>query len=256
MSIIQPEKKMDIESKSNEVKIAILIATTSRGTNWEKAKDSHFLSIFLQPFLKSIEQNSPIYKYEVYLGYDFDDQFYDARIDYIKKIFENTASSIKNIKIIPYKNISTGCVRAWNNLFKLAYDQGCDYFYQIGDDVVINEGGWTPVFVNKMRENNDIFICAPYDTNQPKIPTQFLVSREHMKIFGYLFPSFIENWFCDNWLCGTYFDERGAWFKTLTVTNSGGPPRYMPIMITPEKMSVSMSKSKSLILDRLKQINL
>ncbi len=41
------------------------------------------------------------------------------------------------------KNIKKGHLTAmWNRLFKKAYQEGCDYFYQCGDDIQFLDKGW------------------------------------------------------------------------------------------------------------------
>ena len=61
-----------------------------------------------------------------------------------------------------------------------AYDDGCDYFYQINDDTLINTVGWAEVFTRELRENplgRNVGVTGPADTNNRRILTHAFVHR-------------------------------------------------------------------------------
>ena len=83
----------------------------------------------------------------------------------------------------------------WNRLFKIAYEEGNDYFYQCGDDIYFNSKynkrqlKWLDICIDKLKKNNNIGVTSPICWPNNKILTQTLVSRKHMEIFGFYFPT-------------------------------------------------------------------
>ena len=70
-------------------------------------------------------------------------------------------------------------------------------------------------------------MTGPIDKNNLHVLTQSFVSRKHMELFGYYFPSEIINWFCDDWINLVY--KRINKFYPLNnkyCLNVGGKPRY------------------------------
>ena len=65
-------------------------------------------------------------------------------------------------------------------LIKDAYDDGCDYFYQINDDTLINAFGWAEGFTAELRNNplgRNVGVTGPADTNNRRILTHAFVHR-------------------------------------------------------------------------------
>lgn len=72
-------------------------------------------------------------------------------------------------------------------LIKQAYDDGCDYFYQINDDTVINSPGWAETFTRILQTNplgRNVGVTGPADTNNRRILTHAFVHR------------CVESWLC------------------------------------------------------------
>lgn len=114
----------------------------------------------------------------------------------------------------------------WNILFKKAYDDGCDYFYQCGDDINFKTVGWVKDCIKKLNENNDIGTVGPIN-NDGRILTQTMVSRKHMDIFGWYFPEEIINWCCDDWINLVYKPKYLYKLNKHYCSNDGGNPRYV-----------------------------
>lgn len=65
-------------------------------------------------------------------------------------------------------------------LMQDAYDDGCDYFYQINDDTLIKTVGWAEVFTRELRNNplgRNVGVTGPADTNNRRILTHAFVHR-------------------------------------------------------------------------------
>ncbi len=115
----------------------------------------------------------------------------------------------------------------WNILFKKAYEDGYDYFYQCGDDIHFNTQNWINDCIAVLRKNNNIGVAGPISTNLNRLLlTQSFVSRKHMEIFGYYFPPEILNWYCDDWISDVYKNDYFFRFIHHIAPNMGGEERY------------------------------
>jgi hypothetical protein len=123
-------------------------------------------------------------------------------------------------------NVAKGHVtEIWNQLYKKAYQEDYDYFYQSGDDIEYKTVGWIHACIKELKHNNDIGITGPYN-GHPYLLTQAMVSRKHYEIFHYLFPSEIKNWYCDDWINEIYLPKYRVPLVQYACLNIGGEPRY------------------------------
>ena len=109
--------------------VAILVPVCSRNQTYESIDDIPLLKNLYPSFLNTKEE----YNYKFFIGYDDDDLFY---IENSKKLnFDSYALS--------------GCqhapATAWNKLAEIAFKDEIkfNYFFQVGDDVILEKGGWT-----------------------------------------------------------------------------------------------------------------
>jgi len=217
-------------------KIGILIPTTTNKRNWKSLKETTFYSVFLKTFLTTY---CPQYLYTIYLIVDDDDKIY-SKVD-VKDKLKRFINIMKNVDItfISSKGIPKGWVtHMWNAAFQMAYDDGCDYFFQSGDDIQFLSNQWVSNSIEKLKQHDNIGITGPIDIGRIRggseeskpggsrfIQTQSFVSRKHMEIFGHYFPPEIKNWFCDDWITKVYYPE---YFYQINnyIINVGGQPRY------------------------------
>jgi hypothetical protein len=178
-------------------KIALLIPTTCKGRDsWATVKDTYLFQLTLKSFFLTQDKE---HEYIFYIGIDEDDRIFSKEYSQqeilkIKQVFKNA-----NFKFITMRNVKKGhLTKMWNILFKQAYDEGNDYFFQCGDDMQIRTNGWVNDGIKILKKNNDIGITGPLNNNT-QILTQVMVSRKHMEIFGWFFPEEIINWCCDDW---------------------------------------------------------
>ena len=123
-------------------------------------------------------------------------------------------------------NIDKGYLsKMWNYLFKSAYDDQCDYFFQCGDDIIFKTKGLFNALIKQLLNNNNIGVTGPANNN-PRILTQTFVSRKHMDIFGFYFPEEIYNWCTDDWI--NYIYQPNFFYPEVShyCSNEGGKPRY------------------------------
>ena len=215
------------------MKIAFLVPITSNGRDWKYIEESYFYQIFLRTLIGT---TSSKYFYKIYLVIDHDDHLFSnanfKNLDILGKLF--------NISIIKIINNHVGkghLTKLWNLAFKKAYEEGCQYFYQCGDDIQFLTFGWLEESINALVMNNQIGISGPLDLGRMNIDkiyhpgeekflqTQTFVSRKHMEIFGYFFPEQIINWYCDDWITKVYYPD---YFYKLGhfILNKGGSQRY------------------------------
>jgi len=130
------------------------------------------------------------------------------------------------IKFISDGQIQKGFLTAmWNYLFRLAYADGNEYFYQCGDDIMFHTE-WLSKCIDQLKKQNNIGVCGPISPPNNRILTQTLVSRKHWKIFGFYFPPQIKNWWCDDWINYVYSPHYIKKMTHLIAENIGGEPRY------------------------------
>ncbi len=205
-------------------KVALLIPTTTKDRPWKTMKDADLYNIQLKSFLLTY---CPEHEYTYYLGIDEDDPLYSN--DAEKKELTRFFSVMKNVsvKFISMAGISKGHLTSmWNRLFKIAYDAGNDYFYQCGDDVQFLNKGWVSKSIELLRLFHNIGVTGPHDKMQYRVHTQSFVSRRHYEIFQCFFPLQIINWFCDDWITKTYWEDFLFPLFDKWCMNVGGAPRY------------------------------
>lgn len=203
--------------------IAILIPSTTKGRNWSNIKESYLYNLTLKTFLLTRCNN---YKYTFYIGYDEDDSILSNREE--QEVINKFSTVFKDVVFIfiPMANVAKGHLTVmWNKLFKRAYDDNNDYFFQCGDDINFRTKNWITDSINMLKSNNDIGITGPINNNY-LILTQVMVSRKHMEIFGWFFPEEIINWCCDDWYNIVYKPNHFFPLKNHFCSNEGGNPRY------------------------------
>lgn len=181
--------------------IAILIPMCSRNQTWTTLEDCYFLRSFLPRFEAS---KTPAYKYQFYLGIDDDDAFFLAHRRELEQ---------KGFGVYVLSGCQHAPAQAWNRLFEVAVADGHEYFFQVGDDVILQSRKWTERFIAVLQSHGNKGVVGPCHPQNywmrksagtdPVIENAF-VHRTHYDMFGYLFPPEIRNWYCDNWLTQVY----------------------------------------------------
>ncbi|MAR51358.1 MAG: hypothetical protein CML42_09560 [Rhodobacteraceae bacterium] len=220
-------------------KIGIIIPTTTTGRNWKDVKETYLYNIFMKSFLNTYNKE---YNYTIYLGIDDNDKLFSKENEKsVIKNFENIMPTV-SIEFVSMNGIEKGWVtKMWNRLFKKAYDDNCDYFYQCGDDITFINIDWTKQSISNLRNHNNVGLTGPLDYGRIRtnprsclpggerfIQTQTFVSRKHMETFGFFFPPEIKNWFCDDWITKVYYPDFFYPMRNKFIINQGGNPRYNP----------------------------
>ena len=205
-------------------KIGLLIPCTSNNRNWEHIKDSYLYNLTLKTFLLTSNKE---HNYIFYVGVDKNDKIYDnlnnqQEIIKFTKVFKNI-----EFKFIYMDEVKKGhLTKMWNILFRRAYDENCEYFFQCGDDMIFATNGWVNDCIEILKKNKGFGLAGPINNN-PNILTQAFVSRRHMEIFGWFFPEEIMNWCCDDWYNWVYAPNKLLFpLRQHFCDNKGGAPRY------------------------------
>ena len=206
------------------MKIGILIPSTSKGREWNSYKETYLYYLTLKTFLITYDQE---HTYNFYIGIDKNDKIYDNEKE--KGQLKRFISIMKNVDIefMYMDGIEKGHLTImWNRLFKKAYDDNCDYFFQCGDDIDFKTKGWVNACIETLKKSNGIGMVGPMNNNA-FILTQSFVSRKHMELFGFYFPEEIINWYCDDWINEVYKAIGHLYMlHDYTCDNLGGLPRY------------------------------
>ena len=206
------------------MKIGILIPSTSKGREWNSYKETYLYYLTLKTFLITYDQE---HTYNFYIGIDKNDKIYDNEKE--KGQLKRFISIMKNVDIefMYMDGIEKGHLTImWNRLFKKAYDDNCDYFFQCGDDIDFKTKGWVNACIETLKKSNGIGMVGPVNNNA-FILTQSFVSRKHMELFGFYFPEEIINWYCDDWINEVYKAIGHLYMlHDYTCDNLGGLPRY------------------------------
>lgn len=213
------------------MKIAILVPTTTNNTKFKNLNDTHLFKYLIPSLMNTLPEDL---QYSIYYAIDDNDKIYNKiqnrkkllNPQYYKQFTNKSFKITMKPFILSTKYIHKGNVVAmWNMLFKKAYDDGCDYFFQTGDDIVFYQKDWLRTCLKQIIANNNIGISAPNDINNMRILTQSIVSRKHYDIYGYYFNPKITNWGCDDWINGVY-NQQFLRRNNTTLCNKGGKPRY------------------------------
>jgi hypothetical protein len=212
-------------------KIALLIPTTTRNQIIPTIHDLPFLKWLLPTLLSSLTSaEKEAHEITFFLGIDDNDTFYlnDVTLAQFQAEFNHvTANSKLKLVLIKCDSTNNNPVKVWNTLHYIAYNDGYEYFYQLGDDIQFLTGEWLSVFINTLNSNG-IGIVGAFDINPTRplnLITQSFTNRKHMEIFGCYYPPSFTNWHSDNWIQNVY-GEKSVLLDFIRIKNAGGVPRY------------------------------
>jgi hypothetical protein len=191
-------------------KIAMLIPSTTKFRDWKKMEDT---------YLYKYQKLYTTYEIVRYIGYDHDDPIYSKKE-------ERDKFDAYWVKCFSEKG---DVVSIWNHLYQHAKNK-YNYYWIAGDDIRYPQKpiGMFELLGNALDKNKGLGISGVYNGN-PNLPmTQFLITDLHFRIFGYIFPFELKNWYCDNWIVHTYQMYGYHFHNNICALNAGGTPRYEP----------------------------
>ena len=201
--------------------VAVVAPVTSRGSaSSESVADGHFIRSLLRSAVTSLA-HSPDDGYDVafYVGYDVGDSLWDtdhsrsevvvAAQQQVDRVHANDVHSNATdvglyLKLVRCQGHSM--VAASNCAISQAYDDGAEYWYRVNDDTLFLSPGWIQDFNDGLASFDppNTGVVGPIDHVNGRILTYDYVHRTHWEIFGYHYPRFLKNWWCDDWITFVY----------------------------------------------------
>lgn len=232
-----PTTKYSIDDNQGMTHVAIVVPVTSKGHDTDKGIAKLPLFSYLIPGLQNTTTRFDNIKVHLYLGYDECDVVYDsdALVDIIDAInYFLPDVIVQHVRLV---GLTGKIVHIWNELTSRAYLDGIDYFFLLGDDVVITTTEWAPRAINILQGNpilSNFGTVAFHDLSNPDFPTFPVFHRTHLDIFGHsnAFDPFFENTFADPWLSDVYVKFNSSFIpNTIVLKNMIGgfeQARYNP----------------------------
>jgi len=193
----------------NLPRICVLVPVSSKHYEWNFVNETFFVKFVLESLYKTAEFDKHFY--EVYMGYDVGDSFFDSAITIQKikdYIFLKNIAHKTNLLYIPIavNNILKKPGPVMNNISITAWQSGCEYLYRINDDTELITP-WATHFINALSE----FSPQNYGVVGPTclegntlILTHDFVHKTHLKLFGFHYPHELTDWWLDDWITGVY----------------------------------------------------
>jgi hypothetical protein len=191
-------------NKNNNV--VFLIPSSSKNCDYKNVNDC----LLINTFFESIKQFD-ITPYKFIVGIDDDDEFYLKEIENIKAILPN------NFYYHFLNNYDKSYCCIVNQIANIAINNyDAEFLYLVADDLIIYTLEYIDVFVDYIKNNNNLGLGQPVDKSNIQfkhmdpslkdvgICTHPFVHVNHVKYLGYFIPPQIKNWFCDNWITYIY----------------------------------------------------
>jgi hypothetical protein len=236
------------------MKVGIIIPCTSFGRDeWGRVQDAYLVTHTFKSFVATADKE---HEYIFYIGIDEGDRIYDTEEckEYLGKFCGVMKNINMKVEFIYMTGIEKGYLtKMWNVLFKRAYDDGCDYFFQCGDDIIFKSDGWVNHSISVLELTDGVGLTGPLNNNT-RLLTQSFVSRKHMELFGYFFNESIINWGCDDWINKIY-KGMGRFYplKAHFCMNDGGKPRY-DVNNKKYKNDIEFNQETKLIIEKANKI--
>ncbi len=205
----------------------MLVPVCSRNQSYETINDTPLIKVLLPSFFKTSDS---VYNYKFYIGIDDNDMFYINNKEELEKVVPNSTICI-------VKDCNHKPAQVWNKIFEVAIQDGCDFFFQIGDDVELLTPGWAKTFINTLCTQNYEGVVGPCEpenynmrmrsANKKIVIENAFVHRKHYEIFKTFFHTSINNWYCDNWITDVYATtKKSKMILDILVKNHTRDARY------------------------------
>jgi hypothetical protein len=179
-----------------------------------RGKPTTLLDVTIPGFMETIKSNTVLSTVRLYIGWEEHDPYFmshDNRKSFIHSLQHIVTRLNKNnnaghrrcpffdIIIRRFPNVERDLVYIWNMLFLEGYENNCDYFMHITDDVDFRKTpgidiGWQDEFISLLRAKDNFALAgSPLDVN-----TMPLVHRTHLEMMsGWFYSRVVHNLMCD-----------------------------------------------------------
>jgi hypothetical protein len=261
-----PMNKKENQSTPNNKKTKICVLVPTLGKNpfgeWATFPDEvEAFQKFVPGFLHTLVTD---YEFSLYFGFDIGDRFYDSQknqqackdwiLKELKQIYSQNSNDFKvNVIMKAYPKCHTNNVFFWNHLAAQAYQDGCDYNLQLGDDMVLHGTGWNELIdalkTQTLRPNFGV-VSPRHSGGTMRVHVMSFVHRSHYEIFGHHFPPEYYNWWADDWMTHIYNVYNSAIWLAPQASISMDHivhQRYTPCASHQQRLLPSLVRTKSLM---------
>ena len=182
-----------IDLADDSTRFAILLPVTSRGSHSQESCLNN-LTEFAHSLVTTTYRDTHVvggisFRFTIYLSIDHDDDFLLDPERGAEATLRNAGDF--NVVTIEARHEKGHVCAHWRDCARRAFEDGCDYFTLLGDDVTLKDEGWMRKVHEEFRrlENeNGVpfgFGCVAFtDITFPGMPTFPVVHKTHMEIFN------------------------------------------------------------------------
>lgn len=209
-----------------KIHIAIGFPSTSKNVKGISVEKNPAVSVLIPTFLATIKRDDKVHFYNLYLGFDYMDPFFDNEDNQkrmMAHVLKMTAGYPVSFQFVKCRQTFGWTTFLWNVIFQHAINDGNDFFYQVNDDLQFINPGWTEEFIDALKKNPVkpyLGVVGPHDEGNASILTQSFVHRTHYDIFGYYYPPIFRNWYSDDWVTHVYDHAKSTFRTKKKVKNS------------------------------------
>lgn len=206
-----------INRAANAPLIAIVACVKQIGSHRPAEFIEHSLLASIYETITHKERET--YRIELILGYDDDDRYWhqDSNHHLSPKTI-NGERIYTNQEPIPISYVSIRKDPSgdrpnripFNELSRVAYDNGATYIVRINDDTQFSSRGWITQATNTLKSFSppNIGVVGPVDHVNELIMTHDMVhAPSHYAIFDTYYPSDFDNYYVDDWISKVYGTE-------------------------------------------------
>ena len=192
-----------VDLNNDFTRFAILLPVTSRGSHSQetclKNLTAFARSLAATTYRDTHEIGAATFKFTIYLSIDHDDHFLlcpERRAETALR----SAGDFEIVTVVATHEKGHVCAH-WRDCARRAFEDGCDYFTLLGDDVTLKDEGWMKTVhqeFKRLEKENGVpfgFGCVAFtDITFPGMPTFPVVHKTHMEIFdGLVIPEVFVN---------------------------------------------------------------
>ena len=153
----------------------------------------------------------------LYVGLDFDDRLHnDTKW---KRQVSRLLPGVTYVSVHPHERRRS---LPWNELLRVAYRNGHDYFVRTQDDVVVLTFGWLSKMIRALQTMHNLGVVGPSfaEGNKQILAAMDVTHRTHLCIFsGSYYPSAFDNYHVDDWISKVYGANHTRKLRTVRVSH-------------------------------------
>jgi hypothetical protein len=191
---------------SRNDRVCVLVPVTSRKyEDWARLEDTPLYADLFASLKHTCEPSR--FLYSIYIGYDVGDAFYDNHTTlWAMRQWAAAHLPFAHLVAMPCANPLQKPVPVMNLLSRAAYNDSCDFMYQVKDTTECLTP-WTSAFVGTLRDMSPPLrgVVGPTcEYGNTAILTHDFVHRSHLDLFPTHYPAELTDWWADDWITAVY----------------------------------------------------